>query len=165
MLDSTHRKMPRNALPGKYRTAKHLCSNNPRCTLTPHPLCCCSYASPSPTGTYLEDDATAEALHDNVDDDCTSCPASTYGPTAGATSSGACYSCPSGEGSEERSESCFSCEPGRYANSTSNKCQTCAYGRYSSASGSTSCTSCVAGYYVARNNTLCTTCGTTVLVF
>ena len=63
----------------------------------------------SPTGTYLEDEATDATLHDNMDEDCTSCPASTYGPTTGATSIGACIGCPSGKTSVERSEACFEC--------------------------------------------------------
>ena len=63
----------------------------------------------SPTGTYLEDAATNAAMHDNMDEDCTSCPASTYGPTTSATSIAACIGCPSGKASAERSEACFQC--------------------------------------------------------
>ena len=117
-----------------------------------YPLCACS-----PTGKYLDDDATNATKHDG-DDDCISCPAGTYGPATGASSLAFCSACAAGKTSETGAEACIQCYAGTAANTSTGMCDNCTFGRYSE-TGATTCISCVAGYHVKNMNTECVVCG------
>jgi len=114
-----------------------------------------------PGGTFLSDDATSAALHDNVDD-CKDCQDDSPGTYSEAGAS-VCEPCPAGNyatksGGSSFVDICLPCGAGKYNDEANSDCKSCGEGEFQDQEGSTDCKECNAGRQSKADRTQCDDC-------
>ena len=110
-----------------------------------------------PGGTFLSDDATSAALHDNVDDckDCQDDSPGTYSE-AGASEG---EPCPAGNyatksGGSSFVDICLPCGASKYNDEANSDCKSCGEGEFQDKEGSTDCKECTLQTIESRSYTV-----------